>query len=330
MAQPLTPQQQEYMRKRAIDRAKYQVYEKEGSKVGILMLIQQGIFQVGTIVVLAVILVIVGILSGGLNADRFADSVKDAVADPLYVYLSSDIMQLLAGICFIVFFVKNKDVIKNANSAFVRAKHKFLVTFQCFMVILAVNLAVSGFGMLAQLMSRNPWARQGYLDNRGVLVFILMAVFPGIVEELIFRGVLFRYLRRYGFFFAAFVSSLIFGLVHMNFTQLIFAGTMGFLLCVVYEKTGHLWCSMLLHFLNNAYAVLVDQIPRDIFFYYAFLVLAFNAVLGLIFLFAFKLESMRVGDKKPVIRALTATSMIIFLVLCLGICFVTFLTTVIF
>ncbi|MCR5060942.1 MAG: CPBP family intramembrane metalloprotease [Saccharofermentans sp.] len=328
MAQPLTPQQQEYIRERAIDRARYQVYEKEGSKVGILMLIQQGIFQVGTIFVLVVILVIVGILNGGFGADRFADSVAEAVADPLYVYLSSDIMQLLAGICFIVFFVKNKDVIKNVQ--FNKAKHKFLVTFQCFMVIVAVNLAVSGFGMLAQLMSRNPWARQGYLDNHGVLIFFLMAVFPGIVEELIFRGVLFRYLRRYGFFFAAFVSSLIFGLVHMNFTQLIFAGIMGFLLCIVYEKTGHLWCSMLLHFLNNAYAVLMDQIPRDLFFYYAFLMLALNAVLGLIFLFAFKLESMMVGDKKPVTRALTATSMIIFVVICLGICFVTFLTRIIF
>ena len=316
------------MRKRAIDRARYQVYEKEGSKVGILMLIQQGIFQVGTVVVLVAILIIASILSGGFKLDKFAEKLQAAAGDPLYLYLSSDIMQLLAGICFIVFFVNNKEVIKNAP--FVKAKHKFLVTFQCFMVILAVNLAVSGFGMLAQLMSRNPWARQGYLDNHGVIIFFLMSVFPGIVEELIFRGVLFRYLRRYGFFFAAFVSSLIFGLVHMNFTQLIFAGTMGFLLCVVYEKTGHLWCSMLLHFLNNAYAVLVDQIPRDIFFYYAFLVLAFNAVLGLIFLFAFKLESMRVGDKKPVIRALTATSMIIFIIICLAMCGLMFITRILF
>ena len=324
----MTPQQQAYIQQRAIERAKYKIYEKEGSKVGILMLIQQGIFQVGTVVVLVAILIIASILSGGFKLDKFAEKLQAAAGDPLYLYLSSDIMQLPAGICFIVFFVKNKEVIKNAP--FVKAKNKFLVTFQCFLVILAVNLTVSGFGMMMQLMSRNPWARQGYLDNHGVIIFFLMSIFPGIVEELIFRGVLFRYLRRYGFFFAALISSLIFGLVHMNFTQLIFAGTMGFLLCIVYEKTGHLWCSMLLHFLNNAYAVLMDLIPRDFFFYYAFLMLSLNAVIGLVFLFALKIVKFRVGDKKPVTRALTATSMIIFVVICLGICFVTFLTRIIF
>ena len=328
MTNQLTPQQQAYLQKKAEERAKYKIYEKEGSKVGTLMLIQQGIFQVGTIFVMLFILVFAGILKGGFNLDRFAKFIQEAATDSLYIYLSSDIMQLLAGICFIVFFVKNKDVIKAAP--FEKGKHKFLVAIQCFLVILAVNIVISSGGLFLQFISSNPGLRKGYMDKNGLLIILLMAVFPGIVEELIFRGVLFRYLRRYGFFFAAFISSLIFGLVHMNFRQLIFAGTMGFLLCIVYEKTGHLWCSMLLHFLNNSYALVMDMIPRNFFFYYAFFMLGLNAVIGLVCLFAFKLVRVRVGDKKPVTRALTATPMLIFVILCLGLCFASFCAQLIF
>lgn len=47
------------------------------------------------------------------------------------------------------------------------------------------------------------------------------------MEKLLYRGVLCRYLRGHGVRFAAIGSSVIFGLVHMNFLQLIFAAFLG-------------------------------------------------------------------------------------------------------
>lgn len=90
---------------------------------------------------------------------------------------------------------------------------------------------------------------------------LLIAVFPAIVEEFAFRKVIFGAMRQYGFGTAALFSSLMFGLMHQNFIQLIFAFGMGMLLCLLYEHTGKLVCCSLLHFVNNAYAVLLSTLP---------------------------------------------------------------------
>ncbi|MBQ8134941.1 MAG: CPBP family intramembrane metalloprotease [Clostridia bacterium] len=46
---------------------------------------------------------------------------------------------------------------------------------------------------------------------------------------------------------AAVTSSLIFGLVHMNFLQLFFAFSMGIILCYLFEATGKIvYCMLLL------------------------------------------------------------------------------------
>jgi membrane protease YdiL (CAAX protease family) len=69
-------------------------------------------------------------------------------------------------------------------------------------------------------------------------------------------------MRKYGKIIAAVFSSMLFGLMHQNFTQGIFAFGMGLLMCYVYEKTVRIICTMLLHFLNNAISVLLPFIPK--------------------------------------------------------------------
>lgn len=90
---------------------------------------------------------------------------------------------------------------------------------------------------------------------------LLIAVFPAIVEEFAFRKVIFGTMRQYGFATAALFSSLMFGLMHQNFIQLIFAFEMGIVLCLLYEYTGKLVYCSLIHFANNAYAVLLSTLP---------------------------------------------------------------------
>lgn len=86
----------------------------------------------------------------------------------------------------------------------------------------------------------------------GILMFIIeVAVFPAIVEELIFRGALFGCLREYGEIFAMVASAAIFGLFHGNIEQLIFAFLLGLVLAFVVIKTNSLFIAVLIHFVNN-------------------------------------------------------------------------------
>lgn len=94
-----------------------------------------------------------------------------------------------------------------------------------------------------------------------VAVTILVAVVAPLVEETFFRGFLFGALRRaIGWLPAALASGVLFGLVHAGGTPLIFLvplAVLGFVLCVLYRRTGSIVPGMGVHAFNNALALSV-------------------------------------------------------------------------
>ncbi len=93
-----------------------------------------------------------------------------------------------------------------------------------------------------------------------VLEFFCTAVLVPVMEEFAFRGVLFSRLRRHGFLFAAIGSSLLFALAHLDFSTVIFAFGAGLVFSFLYEKTGNLWVTVVIHALNNGLAVFLNDI----------------------------------------------------------------------
>ena len=74
----------------------------------------------------------------------------------------------------------------------------------------------------------------------GWMNILFLAVIPAFSEEFVFRGVFFHGYRSHGFWKAALMSGLIFGLMHLNFNQFSY----GFVLGVIFA-------SMAIHFLIN-------------------------------------------------------------------------------
>jgi membrane protease YdiL (CAAX protease family) len=90
---------------------------------------------------------------------------------------------------------------------------------------------------------------------------LLIAIAAPISEEICFRGMLYGGLReRLPRLAAALLAGLIFGGLHAltgitAVPPLIF---FGFLLCLLYERTGSIWPCILLHMLNNSVALLAQ------------------------------------------------------------------------
>lgn len=96
-----------------------------------------------------------------------------------------------------------------------------------------------------------------------------LAVFAApVVEEILFRGVIFGSIRSRNRFLAFAVSILAFGLYHvwqlalveMDWRLLIYVlqyVPLGYAFGWVYEKTGNIWAPIFLHMLNNGLAMLV-------------------------------------------------------------------------
>jgi uncharacterized protein len=97
--------------------------------------------------------------------------------------------------------------------------------------------------------------------------FMVICVAP-FAEEFFFRGFFYRALRsRYSVLVAALMNGVLFGIIHYDFSGsdalLILPplALLGFIFCLVFEKTGSLWPVVALHAFNNAiaYGVAVED-----------------------------------------------------------------------
>jgi len=89
--------------------------------------------------------------------------------------------------------------------------------------------------------------------------FIIMAIVPAIGEEMFFRGIMMRFVKKRspGMATPIVFSALVFAFAHANiygFPSIFLAGV---LLAVIYYLTGSLWCSMLGHLLNNGLQIII-------------------------------------------------------------------------
>ena len=94
-------------------------------------------------------------------------------------------------------------------------------------------------------------------DGLSALDAIFMLILAGFVapfgEELLFRGVLYSFLReRWGIWIGVFVSSLLFGLMHGNLAVGLTGFLLGVVAALVFEYSKSLWTAVIVHVINNS------------------------------------------------------------------------------
>jgi membrane protease YdiL (CAAX protease family) len=83
------------------------------------------------------------------------------------------------------------------------------------------------------------------------LVGVATVLVAPLAEETFFRGFLFGGLRRYGFFWAALASGLLFSAAHLSLGGLIPLALVGMLFAWAYSRTGSLWTNVYAHLIFN-------------------------------------------------------------------------------
>ncbi len=91
-------------------------------------------------------------------------------------------------------------------------------------------------------------------------------IFAPIIEELLFRGLIFNNNQKLGELFAVVTSGVLFGIWHQQFSHAIFASTVGMLCCYLYLKTKSIFPSMILHFIINVRALIIKSFTSNIDF----------------------------------------------------------------
>ncbi len=89
----------------------------------------------------------------------------------------------------------------------------------------------------------------------------IVGIFGPIAEELVFRGMVFRTLRKgFPFAVAALLSGVCFGIYHMNWVQGVYASCLGVVLAFVYERTQSILGAILFHMFFNCSSYLLEQL----------------------------------------------------------------------
>lgn len=125
-----------------------------------------------------------------------------------------------------------------------------------------------------RLTTSSPFLKEMYDEVMSMLIqmtggplwvsFLLTAVFAPIFEEWLCRGMILRgLLTRMKPGWAIVVSALFFAFIHMNPWQALNAFIIGLIMGYVYFKTGSLWLTMLIHFVNNATSVISSHLSSN-------------------------------------------------------------------
>lgn len=99
----------------------------------------------------------------------------------------------------------------------------------------------------------------------GLLVIVAVVGAP-LAEELVFRGGIYRFFRqRFPITGAAFVSALLFALVHSNLAGMATLVVIGMTLCLAYELSGDLRTSIFLHACYNGIVItMILLLPEEL------------------------------------------------------------------
>ena len=143
----------------------------------------------------------------------------------------------------------------------------FLLALLSMSLIVFAYPILSGFALLLDRLGYiappDPFQgiAMGGLEWAGLVVFGCIA--PAIGEELIFRGIVLEGYRKKNIDFGAIViSAALFMLMHMNIEQMIHPFMLGLAFGFVYCVTRSIWSTVLLHFFNNLFALVISAIDE--------------------------------------------------------------------
>ena len=119
---------------------------------------------------------------------------------------------------------------------------------------------------------------------------IVYAVLGPVVEELVFRGLLYKRLREsMGVVISVVFSALMFGVYHGNLAQGIYAGILGVVFALCMEKFKSVLAPILAHVLANVFSILFSSLGGADFLNqsttYIIIYIAGGAILTLVFLY---------------------------------------------
>ena len=266
----------------------------------------------GLILGFAVILLIILQVIGGLIVTTFMTPISQKITfmsqGSIYLILMCVVFALSIYLPYLILRAylpkenKKEETREEKKKSLIKSIKYIIVSIPIISVIQMIcSFAIDKIGIGADVTDAlGLFNYSGKLAT--ILLFMQIAILPAIFEELFIRKGVFGILRGKRPIFACIVSALIFATIHMNISQFIFAFLVGILFGIVREKTGKLYPTMILHFVNNGFAVIqilfYDHMTFMQIFTYG--IIALNAIGFCILIYMLYKKVMELKDKESI------------------------------
>lgn len=121
------------------------------------------------------------------------------------------------------------------------------------------------FGNSGQYSLYNTFVPQGDASFTNIIyIVVAFAILPALTEEFIFRGIVFSEYSSYGAGIAILMSSLMFSMLHFNLQMFLIYFYCGIVSAYVVYVTQSLFAAVLLHLINNMYAIFFESMLWDV------------------------------------------------------------------
>lgn len=133
------------------------------------------------------------------------------------------------------------------------------------------------------------------------ICFIPMVILPAICEELLFRGLIFKGLKKHGAVLSILLTTVFFTLYHMSLQQTIYPLLFGALLTFVMYKENNLIYTFLMHLTNNFLALTFMFLKINLFvnklWYYILAAILLTIFITILICFIIKLTKQQNNSK---------------------------------
>ncbi|MDO5154559.1 MAG: type II CAAX endopeptidase family protein [Eubacteriales bacterium] len=192
--------------------------------------------------ILLVLQIPIGLVIGAI-AGKFPENHASLIS----VLITQGYM-LISALIYI--FATKKSITKDLR---VR-KYKVSTFFLSIVMLITATPMANLLNIISQFFAKNETS--GAILNITEVVpwwlaIMIVGCLPGFIEETIFRGIIHTAFRKRSVLTGIIVSSISFGLMHMNFNQIMYAVYLGVVFALLVEATGSLASTMVLHMLFN-------------------------------------------------------------------------------
>lgn len=177
-----------------------------------------------------------------------------------FLHLNSNWIMILFTLIFIylpgiIYLLINKQPFKETLKL---NKLSFKNIGFCLLILLLMYPITAFCNLLTSIWFQNniPTAMNSIFSGSKVLFFFTLAIMPAIGEEFLMRGIILDGYKNINIHVAAIINGFLFGILHLNPTQFLYAFVLGIVFSYLVIYTNSLFSSMLIHFLFNGLSAL--------------------------------------------------------------------------